>query len=134
MPDQTMRDAIKQVLADYNAVANDTGILTHAALHLWAMEDGVIEKTPRDMASVTATLAVCFRNIGTDNVPMTPTVVAGLMVIAAELQVQASPTLTSAQADALIAGALRLAKMMATAEAISKAGPPPVDDDASAKT
>lgn len=134
MPDTTLREAIKQVLASYNVVANDTGILTHAALHLWAIEDEVIPNTPRDLLAITATLAVGFRNLGSDQVPLTPTALAGLIVIAAELQVLSSPTLTPAQSDALLTGALRLAKMMMQAEIIAKSGPPPKEKGAESAT
>lgn len=111
----SIRDMVKALLAAYNAATNDTGLLTHAILHLWAIEDGVIEKTPRELAVISTTLSVCYRSLGTPTIPMTAPVLSVLNVVAVELEVAVNDALTDAQAQAMMTAALRLATMMGSA-------------------
>jgi hypothetical protein len=121
----TLRQAITARLNAYNNQANDQGIMTHAFLHLFALEDGVLEADNKQLGSVAATLLVAFRNLGTANVPPSGVSVGTMMIAYAELMVaMTGDKLSDEKKDKLLGVAVTLARMFEEVDTLTAVEPP----------
>lgn len=114
----------------YNLQANDQGIMTHAFLHIFALEDGALEIDDKQLGSVAATLLVAFRNIGSPNVPPSGLSVGTIMIAYAELMtVMAGDKLPAEKKDKLLSVAVTLARMFEEVDSLNAVPPPAALDE-----
>lgn len=108
-----MRQAILARLDAYNGRVNDTGIITHTFLHLFAVEDGIVRGDMQNIASIAAALTVAFNNLGTGRVPLNGLTVGTMVLAFAELSaVVAGGALEDEKKDKLITTAFALSRML----------------------